>query len=92
MAPAFTNAALATMEEYILPHMRNFFKYASDEERFPSASQCWTADMSKWGNYLTFDVMGDLVFGKGFDMLAGNESRELPGIVDGAAHRELIVS
>ena len=47
--------------------------------------------MSIWGNYRAFDVMGDLVFGKDFGMLAGNESRELPDIIDGAAHRELLV-
>ena len=58
---------------------------------FASEAQCWTADLGKWGNYLTFDVMGDLVFGKDFGMIDGKESRELPDIVDGAAHRELLV-
>jgi hypothetical protein len=79
------------MEQYILPHIRFFFTKASGEEIFHSESKCWSADVSQWGNYLTFDVMGDLVFGKDFGMLAGNESRELPGIIDGAAHRELLV-
>lgn len=47
--------------------------------------------MGKWANYLTFDVMGDLCFGKDFGMIAGKESRELPDIIDAAAHRELLV-
>jgi len=40
---------------------------------------------------LTFDVLGDLVFGKNFGMIEGKESRELPGIIDAAVHRELLV-
>ena len=79
------------MEPYILPHINSLFKCASEEAIFPSESRCWTADMGKWGNYLTFDVMGDLVFGRDFGMLAGDESRELPAIIDAAAHRELLV-
>jgi cytochrome P450 len=91
LAPAFTEPALATMEDYIQIHIGRMFHAASGEEDFQSEAQCWTADMSKWGNYLTFDVMADLVFGKDFGMLAGDESRELPEIIDGAVHRELIV-
>ena len=79
------------MENYILPYIDSLFTSASGEAAFPSESQCWTADLGKWGNYLTFDVMGDLVFGRDFGMLAGNESRELPAIIDAAAHRELLV-
>jgi cytochrome P450 len=91
LAPAFTEPALATMEDYMQFHIGRMFHAASGEETFQSEAQCWTADMGKWGNYLTFDVMADLVFGKDFGMLAGDESRELPEIIDGAVHRELIV-
>ncbi|OAP54848.1 hypothetical protein AYL99_11296 [Fonsecaea erecta] len=90
LAPAFTDPALATMEDYMQFHIRRMFHAASGEETFQSEAQCWTADMGRWSNYLTFDVMADLVFGKDFGMLAGDESRELPEIIDGAVHRELI--
>ena len=79
------------MENFIQTHIHGMFQAASGEENFRSEAQYWTADLAKWGNYLTFDIMGDLVFGKDFGMLAGSESRELPEIIDGAAHRELIV-
>jgi hypothetical protein len=91
MGQAFTESALSGMEEYILPHIRNFFEAASGEQTFPSMRQCWTADLGKWANYMTFDILGDLVFGKDFGMLAGKESRELPEIIDAAVHLELIV-
>jgi cytochrome P450 len=92
LAPAFTDHALASMEEYIIPHIQAFFKFAFRENAVQSAKECWTVDMGQWGNFLTFDVMADLAFGKDFGMLAGQESRELPAIIDAAAHRELLVS
>lgn len=91
LAPAFTDASLSSMEEYILTHIRKFFESASGQQSFRCQADCWTADIGKWGNYLTFDVMGDLVFGRDFGMIAGEESRELPDIIDAAAHRELLV-
>lgn len=30
-------------------------------------------DMAKWFSYYSFDVMGDLSFGKSFNMLAGGQ-------------------
>lgn len=91
LAPGFTESALSSMEDHIQKHIRGMFTAASGEQNFRSEAQCWSADMGKWSNYLTFDVMGDLVFGKDFGMVAGNESRELPEIIDAAAHRELLV-
>ncbi|KAJ9611126.1 hypothetical protein H2200_004309 [Cladophialophora chaetospira] len=90
LGQAFTESALSGMEEYILPHIRKFFEAASGELTFPSLRQCWTADLGKWANYMTFDILGDLVFGKDFGMLAGKESRELPDIIDAAVHLELM--
>ena len=91
MAPAFTEAALAGMEEYILPHIRSFFANASAEGS-DDDGKSWTVDMGEWANFLTFDIFTDLAFGKDFGLLEGKESRELPEIVDAAVHRELLVS
>ncbi|OAP56057.1 hypothetical protein AYL99_09236 [Fonsecaea erecta] len=90
LAPAFTEANLSSMERYILPHIDEFFHAASGEERCSALRNCWAADLGKWGNYLTFDVMGDLVFGKDFGMLRGDESRDLPNVIDAAVHRQLL--
>ncbi|KAH0843876.1 isotrichodermin C-15 hydroxylase [Fonsecaea pedrosoi] len=90
LAPAFTEANLSSMEQYMLPHIDEFFRAASGEEHCSALRQCWTADLGKWGNYLTFDVMGDLVFGKDFGMLRGDESRQLPDVIDAAVHQQLL--
>ena len=80
------------MQEYILPHLDEFFRVAPAEDNNGGAEKVWTADMAKWANYVTFDIMGDLVFGKDFGMKTGRESRELPSVIDAALHRQLLVS
>lgn len=103
MAPAFTDAALLSMEPHILHHIRRFFNVGilggGNSETSTSVAESrrdpdWSVemDLSHWGNYLTFDVMGDLAFAKDFDMLGGKESRALPDMVDSALHGQLIVS
>jgi hypothetical protein len=102
LAPAFTDAALLSMEPHILHHIRRFFDIGllgggSSETSTPVAEPRrdpgWSVevDMSLWGNYLTFDVMGDLAFATRFDMLGGKGSRALPEMVDAALHGQLIV-
>jgi hypothetical protein len=66
------------MEERIIQHIDQFFQSASAEHLFQGVRQCWTANVADWSNYLTFDIMGDFVFGKGFGMVQGKESRDLP--------------
>ena len=34
--------------------------------------------MSNWSNYLTFDVLGDLCFGKPFGLLTSSAQRYIP--------------
>jgi hypothetical protein len=48
-------------------------------------------NMADWCNYLTFDVMGDLAFGKAFDMLERPDNRFALSLVGNAAQRHLIV-
>jgi hypothetical protein len=47
--------------------------------------------MADWCNYLTFDVMGDLAFGKAFGMLEKPDNRFALSLVGNAARRHLIV-
>lgn len=58
----------------------------------PGRGPCLGRDVAKWANYLTFDIMAELAFGKDFGMIEGKASRELPDIIDAAVHLELIVS
>ena len=49
-------------------------------------------NMADWCNYLTFDVMGDLCFGKAFEMLESGGNRNDIDLLGSAAHMHLIVS
>ena len=88
MAQAFTDTSLHAMEEYILPHVRIFLQKLA-----PTYDEVATSrDLGLWSNYLTFDVMGDISFGRDFGMLESDELRNIPHLINGAAHRALIVS
>lgn len=92
LAPAFTDASLKSMEDIILKHIDEFFDYGSNENLDSDIDKCWTVDLGKWANYLTFDVMGDLVFGQDYGMVRGVENRDLPFVIDAATHWQLLVS
>ena len=51
-----------------------------------------TWNVAHWCNWLVFDIMGDLVFGKAFGMLESDANRFAIEMVGNAAHRHLIVS
>ena len=84
LAPAFTETALATMQTYMLDQINIFIDTLSGSE--PGM------DMSLWCNYLTFDIMGDLSFGKQFGMLTNDEMRGIPALIDQNVYRQHIVS
>ncbi|KAF2095118.1 benzoate 4-monooxygenase cytochrome-like protein P450 [Rhizodiscina lignyota] len=90
LAPAFTEASLRSMEQYILPHIDEALEVASGQQIYQGAGECWTTDLAKWSNYLTFDIMGDLVFGRDFGMVSGRENQDLPLVIDSALHRQLL--
>lgn len=65
-SPAFSDRALRGYERRIETH--------SDElVRQIGAFSSGSVDVSKWFNLYSFDVMGDLAFGKGFGMLQSGE-------------------
>lgn len=53
----------------------------------------WTSpvNIANWCDWLTFDIMGDLAFGKAFGMLDHPQNRFAVDLVSSAAHRHLIV-
>jgi cytochrome P450 len=91
LSHAFSDTAIKVMEKYILQNMRSFTHglgaSASDEKKGWSRPQ----NMADWCNYLTFDIMGDLCFGKAFGMLEREENRFAIDLIGNAAHRHLIV-
>ena len=47
--------------------------------------------MGHWGNYLAFDVMGELTFGKNFEMLTSTRTRHIPEVIEHFSNINYIV-
>jgi cytochrome P450 len=95
LAPGMTDSTLATMEPKILRHIREFFdqgaiQLGSSETTGNKLGQ-WSANLADWANYMTFDVMADLTFGKELGMLRGESGREMPGILDANIYLSSVV-
>ncbi|WPH01613.1 Hypothetical protein R9X50_00446100 [Acrodontium crateriforme] len=98
LSHAFSDSAIKSMENHILAHVRTF----CDNLGSALTPQTWSAKekpLSGWtpaknisdqANYLTFDIMGDLCFGKAFGMLERPDNRFAIDLIGNAAHRHLI--
>lgn len=83
------------MEKYILANVRTFCTNLGQPKASSEKSTSgWSVaqNMSDWCNYLTFDVMGDLCFGKAFEMLENASNHHVIDLIGNAAHTHLIVS
>lgn len=63
-----------------------------DSDRFLNEKGVATRNMADWFAYLTYDVMGELCFGKSFGMLIERGKRDVIALVDRAAFRHYVVS
>lgn len=91
------------MEKYILGNVRTFTSKLGEKEGLVGGEKGFSEknggegewskpqNMADWSNYLTFDVMGDLCFGKAFEMLEREENRHVIDLIGNAAHMHLIV-
>ena len=97
LSHAFSDAAIKSLEKYILANVRTACQVISQQDgggQEKEDSKGWNApwNMANWCNWLAFDIMGDLVFGKAFGMLEGPTNRFAVDLVGNAARRHLIVS
>jgi cytochrome P450 len=86
------------MEKYILQNIRTFcdgigrtIDHREGEKEDHNGG--WSSkgqNIADWANYLTFDIMGDLCFGKAFGMLDHPTNRFAIDLIGNAAHRHLI--
>jgi len=98
MSHAFSDQAIKSLEKYILANVRvgcqmlgkrtgsGVSEKGADEKGWNDE---WNA--AHWCEWLVFDIMGDLVFGKAFGMLESPVNRFATQLVGNAAHRHLIV-
>lgn len=93
LSQAFSDHALKGMEDVMLLHVRQLCAALAgegDKNDKKSGEVVW--NMADWFSYMSFDVMGELCFGKSFDMLISGARRELIKFVDRAANRHYLVS
>ena len=95
LSQAFSEAALKGMEDVMLLHVRQLCAslagYSVDEKEKVD-SEGVVRNLGNWFSYLSYDVMGELCFGKSFDMLIADGKRHMIGLVDRAANRHYVVS
>lgn len=102
MSHAFSDQAIKSLEKYILANVRvgcellgrKSNNWTSEKNIGDEKDQGWNDawNTAHWCEWLVFDIMGDLVFGKAFGMLESPANRFATQLVGNAAHRHLIVS
>lgn len=97
LSHAFSDSAIKSLERYILANVRTACRLleesitaAAQDEKKQGWGNSW--NVANWCNWMVFDIMGDLVFGKAFGMLESPANRFAVDLVGNAAHRHLIVS
>jgi len=78
---AFSEAALRDAEVFLHANIDRWLELIGQQA--PKAGE-WTAsiNMCDWMNWLVFDILGDLCFGKNFDMKEpGSDLRHIPEVM-----------
>ena len=91
LARCFTEKALTGVEDYLIEPIETFLQVLYSGANGTNEKGSWKGDMGEWGNYLSFDVMGQLTFGKNFEMLTSTQRRHIPEAMDDFTKRSYIV-
>ncbi|KAK5742912.1 hypothetical protein LTS12_024030 [Elasticomyces elasticus] len=94
LSHAFSDAALRAAEEYVVSHVRKFVELLgpegsglggrvsqnAGEKAVRMTDENWSPsrDMTEWCNWLAYDIMGNLVFGKSYNCLDTEDYRWMP--------------
>lgn len=90
LSQAFSENALRGMESVVILRIKELCHRLDPGSE--GSSDHVVRNMGRWFSYLSYDVMGELCFGKSFDMLESPGRREMIGLVDRAAYRHYVVS
>lgn len=99
LSQVFSDNALKGMEYLMLENIRRFCAIIGGDEggdvhggAFINENGKKVWNLADWFGYLTYDVMGELCFGKTFGMLIESGKRGVISLVDRAAYRHYVVS
>jgi hypothetical protein len=100
LSHAFSDTAIKAMEKYVLDKIRTFCRVLPQSQSDVTGGSLSHSEGGSWSeaknmadfcDWLAFDIMGELAFGKSFDMLESPNNRFASTLVGNAAHRHLIV-
>lgn len=96
MGQAFSDTALKGFEQYVQGHVQDLVERIGATASRPNPDKSrWSVpvDMADWCNWLVFDIMGDLVFGRSFGTLGEQpENRRGIYLLGRAARRNYVVA
>ncbi|KIY03472.1 uncharacterized protein Z520_00163 [Fonsecaea multimorphosa CBS 102226] len=84
LSQGFSESALRDAEEFMIEKIDILCKQLIS----PSTEKA--KDMSLWLNYLAYDIMGEVVFGKSFDMLTNPSLRYVLDLIDSMVFSTLL--
>lgn len=78
LSHAFSDAALRSFDDSIIENVDRWCDILGQKDGGKSTTWSSPKNMATWANYVTFDVLGDLCFGKPFGLLTSTATRWLP--------------
>lgn len=79
---SFSDKALRSAEPFILSNANRWVELLGDEINQSGQEWSKSLNMADWANWLVFDILGDLCFGKSFDMKEpGSDMKEVPELM-----------
>lgn len=81
LSHCFTDPALRALEPLMVKTIDIWIETLGQGAKPNSGGWSSPRDMAHWANYLTFDVLGDLCFGKSFGLITSDELRSAPDLM-----------
>ena len=80
---AFTDKALRSAEPYALNHITRWFELIMQQSRCGGSEWTEPINMNEWSDHLFFDIMGELCFGKNFNLKEpeANPWKAIPDVI-----------
>ncbi|OAL35267.1 hypothetical protein AYO20_05521 [Fonsecaea nubica] len=84
LASGFSESSLRSFEAYMVDQINIFCRQLVD----PATEK--VKDMSRWFNFLSYDLMGEIVFGRGFGMLTDPSLHYILDLIDSTTFSYLL--
>ncbi|KAH7211342.1 cytochrome P450 monooxygenase [Fusarium oxysporum] len=87
MSGAMSDSALRKYEQFVCEKISLFLREIMDPKSFNGQVK----NMSNWFDFLAYDIMGHLAFGKGFNMMESDEHHYVQPLLEQFQHRGSVI-